>query len=262
MSSPNVSDLFQTAAEEGELSAGTMQVLQVADIGAKIQGALGIGVDQFESSETTLVTLMPDDSGSIRFANNTQLMRDGHNLVLDSLSDTKQADNILAMTRYLNGEVLFPYGPLASAVRMDQGNYNPNQGTPLYDESVVFLGAVLAKAQEFADAGIMARTITLLISDGADQHSRHHGAADVAKLVADMLSQERHIIAAMGIDDGHGTDFHQIFAAMGIPAEWILTPGTDASEIRAAFNTFSKSAVRASQGAGSFSQTAMGGFGA
>jgi len=48
---------------------------------------------------------------------------------------------------------------------------------------------------------------------------------------------------------------------MGIPDAWILTPGNNASDIRKAFNVFSQSAVRASQGAGAFSKTALGGFG-
>jgi len=48
---------------------------------------------------------------------------------------------------------------------------------------------------------------------------------------------------------------------MGIRDEWILTPGNSEAEIRKAFRVFSQSAVRASQGAGSFSQSGLGGFG-
>ncbi|MBT6690886.1 MAG: hypothetical protein HN929_11885 [Chloroflexi bacterium] len=256
----DVNSLFQSAADEGELSPEALGVLQVADVGAQIQNALGVDPDEFEASEVILMTQMPDDSGSIRFAGNSQVMRDGHNLVLESLGGTKQADAVLAMCRYLNGHVLYPYSPLAQAVRMDSNNYDPNHGTPLYDETVVLLGAVLAKAQEFADNGIVARTVTLIISDGADVHSRRNTPTDVAKLVKDMLKQENHIVAAMGIDDGD-TDFRQVFSEMGILDEWILTPGNSESEIRAAFQTVSQSAVRASQGGASFSQTAMGGFG-
>ena len=257
----DVNSLFQSAADEGELSPEALGVLQVADVGAQIQNALGVDPDEFEASEVILVTQMIDDSGSIRFVpGNAQSMREGHNLVLSSLGDTKQADAVLAMTRYLSGETLFPYSPLAQAVMMDQGNYNPVHGTPLYDQSVVLLGAVLAKAQEFADNGIVARTVTLISTDGADIHSVRNGPTDVAKLVQDMLRQENHILAAIGIDDGE-TDFRDVFSQMGVPDEWILTPGKTPSEIRAAFQTVSQSAVRASQGAASFSQTAVGGFG-
>ena len=73
-------------------------------------------------------------------------------------------------------------------------------------------------------------------------------AADVAAIVADMLAQENHIVAAMGISDGT-TDFKKVFRSMGISDRWILTPGNSASEIRRAFQVFSRSAVRATQGA-------------
>jgi activator of 2-hydroxyglutaryl-CoA dehydratase len=74
------------------------------------------------------------------------------------------------------------------------------------------------------------------------------------------MSSETNIIAAIGIDDG-STNFEEVFTEMGIPKQWILTPKNTPSEIRQAFALASQSAVRASQGAASFSQTAMGGFG-
>jgi activator of 2-hydroxyglutaryl-CoA dehydratase len=85
----------------------------------------------------------------------------------------------------------------------------------------------------------------------------------LAPLVETLLRAEMHIIAAMGIDDG-STNFRQVFSDMGIPANWILTPQNNPSEIRKAFAFASQSAVRASQAAGGagFSQVAAGGFGA
>lgn len=253
-----VNQLFQTAHEEGVLSTDALQVLTVVDLGAQIQAGLGITVDDVQASEVVLVTVMPDDSGSIRYAHNAQAVRDGHNLVLDALGASKQRDNILVHNRYLNGQVLYPYCPLEQAERMDGRNYDPNLGTPLYDQTVVLLGTVLAKAQQFADNGVPARTVTLLITDGADAHSTRFGARDVAALVRDMRRSETHIVAAMGIEDG-STDFRRVFSEMGIDDRWILSPKNSQSEIRRAFEVFSQSAIRATQGGVSFSQTAMGG---
>jgi len=255
-----LSQLFQNAEDGGNVSAGALAAIQVADLGEQIQMGLGIEIDQVTASEVVLVTIMPDDSGSIRFAGNSQLVRDGHNLVLDSLLKSKQKDGILTHTRYLNGSVLFPYCPIDQAIRMDTHNYDPNLGTPLYDQTAVVLATVLAKAQEFEDNGVPCRTVTLLITDGADEHSRIQRPGTINKLVTDMLKAERHIIAGMGISDG-STNFRRVFEEMGIPDNWILTPGNNQSEIRRAFQVFSQSAVRASQGAKSFSQTAVGGFG-
>jgi hypothetical protein len=150
--------------------------------------------------------------------------------VLDALSSSPQRDNILIHNRYLNGHVLYPYCPLSQAVRMDSNNYNPNQGTPLYEQTIVLLGTVLAKAQEFADNGVPVRTVTLIITDGADEHSHNRRAQDVKTIVADMLRSETHIVAAMGIDDG-STDFRQVFREMGLRDEWILTPGNSHKDI-------------------------------
>lgn len=258
---PNLNQLFQSAQDDGILSNASMQALTVFDIGAQIQAGLGIAVDDVMASEVVLVTVMPDDSGSIQFAGNAAIVRAGHNTILDALLNSNQRDNILMHNRYLNGCVLYPYCPVTQAVRMDTRNYHPNQGTPLYDQTVVLLGTVLAKAQEFSDNGVPVRTVTLIITDGADAHSTRATAKTVQALVKDMLRTENHIIAAMGIDDGD-TNFRQVFRDMGIRDEWILTPGNSQQDIRQAFQMFSQSAVRASQSAGNFSQTSLGGFGA
>ncbi len=259
--SVKVEDLFQAAHEEGDLSAESLSALSVdADIGARIQAGLGIAPDDVPASEVLLVTMMPDDSGSIRMAGNDEAVRAGHNLVLEALLASRQKDDVLVHTRYLNGSVLYPYRPLADAVRMSRQNYDPNQGTPLYDQTVVLLGTVLAKSREFALAGVPARTVTLIITDGADMHSTRQTPASVRAIVSDMLRMEGHIVAAMGISDG-STDFRRVFLEMGIPDQWILTPGNTQSEVRKAFCAFSQSAVRVSQGAGSFSRAALGGFG-
>jgi hypothetical protein len=261
MSNDNgIQALFQSAQEEGTLSPASLKALTVVDLGAQIQAALGVPVDAVAASEVVLVTMMPDDSGSIRFSGNAQTVRDGHNQVLQALRDSKQKSGILVHTRYLNGTVLFPYCAVDHAIQMDKFNFDPNQGTPLYDQTVVLLGTVVAKTQEFADAGVAVRSVTLLITDGADEHSTRATARTVAPIVRDMLRAESHIIAAMGIADGH-TDFRQVFREMGIEDRWMLTPDNSPREIRRAFQLFSQSAVRASQTAGTFGQAALGGFG-
>lgn len=259
-SKSRAADLLHAAAEDGTLSAAATAALSIPDLGAEIQAGLGIHVDDIDSSEVVLVTLMPDDSGSIRFANNAAAVREGHNLVLDALVGSPQSASVLVHTRYLNGFVLYPYCPLGQAVRMDARNYDPQLGTPLYDQTVVLLGTVLAKAQELADAGVAVRTVTLLITDGADARSVRSKARDVRAIVQDMQRAESHVVAAMGIEDG-STDFRQVFREMGIEDRWILTRGNSPAEIRKAFQLFSQSAVRMSQSAGLL-PSMLGGFGA
>jgi hypothetical protein len=203
---------------------------------------------------------MPDDSGSIRSSRNAQLVRDGHNLVVEALCKSKQRDAVLAHCRYLNGNVLYPYRAVDQAEKMTTKNYDPCLGTPLYDQTMVLLGTVVAKAQEFAAAGVPARTVTLILTDGGDCTSTRAKATDVAALVRDMARTEQHIVAAMGLDDG-STDFRQVFREMGIEDRWILTPAAGPGEIRKAFQVFSQSAVKATQGAAAFGGVSLGGFG-
>jgi hypothetical protein len=242
-----VKKLLEDAHDQGALSAKALATLDVVDVGAQIQAGLGCTIDDVAASEVVLLTMMPDDSQSIAQAGNTDAVRDGHNFVIDALKQSKQSGEVLAHTRYLNGWVLSPYTALDNAAAMTAANYNPRLGTPLYDQTAVVLGTVIAKAQELAQAGIAVRTVTLIITDGGDYGSTRCKPADVKAIVDDMLAQESHIVAAMGISDG-STDFRTVFRSMGIPDRWILTPGNSASEIRRAFAVFSQSAVRASQG--------------
>ena len=258
--SVNVKNLFGNALAEGSLSAASIAALDVEDIGAQIQAGLGVPVDDVKASEVLLLSIIVDDTGSIRGGGGEQAVRDGHNLVLQALTDTKQSDGILVHVRYLSGNVLTPYTFLSAAPKMDATNYTAYLGhTPLYDQTLIFLGTVMAKAQEFTNNGVPVRTVTLIITDGGDNSSKK-GAAAVAKVVKDMTMAEMHIIAGMGIDDGY-TNFREVFAKMGLSPNLILVPSNDPSSIRREFQVFSRSAVRASQSAKSFSQVAAGGFG-
>lgn len=254
----NVSQLFQEAHEAGDLSQESMEAFTIVDPGAQIQNALGVDVDDVTASDVVLVTIMVDDSGSMH--KNRDVAAEGHNEILDALDKSAQKDNLLVHSRLLNGKLISPFCSLDQVDRLDpQDNYKCNQGTPLYDQSITLLATVLAKTQEFADNGVPARSVTLIVTDGADVHSTAKASA-VKHVVEDLLRTENHIIAFMGIDDGY-TDFRQVARNMGIRDEWILTPGNSAKDIREAFALFSQSAVRASQNAASFSKAAMGGFG-
>ena len=95
-------ELLHGAYAGGELSTQGLQTLTVnADIGTQIQAGLGIAPHDIPSAEVVLVTMMPDDSGSIRFADHGDAVRNGHNLVLEALGQCKQQDDILIQTRYL-----------------------------------------------------------------------------------------------------------------------------------------------------------------
>ncbi len=257
----NVQSLFATAAQADTLSPAGLNVLQAPDLGATIQAALGTSVDDVTASEVTLIGVLLDDSGSIASGNNEQNIRDGVNLILDSLGKTKAQDGILMTASVLNNKTpIYPFVTLSNAIRLDSNNFNASGYTPLYDRTIDMCGLMVAKSQEFSNSGVPCRGILLIVTDGADAGS-HKRAQDVLPLVKDLLRQETFIVCGMGIDDNGHTDFRKVFRNMGIEDKWILTPSNSPSEIRKAFAFASQSAVRASQAAAAFSQVQAGGFG-
>ncbi len=258
----NNTTLLNDAVNNGNLSPDALVAMNnIPDLGLALQHAMGVNIDDINSSEITLVAMLIDDSSSIRSGGNERIVCDGHNMVIESIKDSKQKNGVLILTKYLNGKVLCPWAPIDQAVIMDSQNYHANGSTPLYDQTVEFLALIAAKTEEFEQmAGVPVRSISLIISDGADYGSYTQKPHNVSAVVKSMLKSEKHIIAAMGIDDG-STDFKKIFSSMGLEDSWILTPGNSEKEIRASFRMFSQSAVRASQSGAGFSKTAMGGFG-
>lgn len=251
-------DLLKDAKDDGVLSVTSLQTLTALDIGADIEAALGTPALEVESSEVVIFTVLGDDSGSIMMHGNEQIVREGYNLVLDALTDgsrlsQSQIDSTLIHTCFLNSGDLHDYRSVSNATKLDYNNYSGSGGTPLYDQAIIVLGKVIAKIQSLTNEGIAVRSVTLIVTDGHDEHSRRATARDVAQIMQDVLASETNIVAAMGIDDG-STDFRAVFTEMGIRDEWILTPGNTPAEIRAAFQMVSQSAQAVSQGA------TLGGF--
>ena len=230
-----------------------------------MQAGFGVVADQVDASEVLLVTFFIDDSSSIRDGNNEQVVRDGVNMALNALKDSKQRDNIFVMIATFNKQrgtgssVIVPYTHIDQVPLLDANNYRANGGTPLYDKGIEMVAVITLKMQEFADCGVTARGVAALVSDGADYGSKRK-PEDTAVAMKSIRATEQHILLAMGIADGH-TDFNAVFTSMGYAKDCILTPGNTPSEIRAAFMVVSQSAVRASQGAKGFSQATAAGAG-
>lgn len=255
----NIKQTFDDAHDEGTLSQASLNALtNIPNIGIAIQNGLGIPVDQVGASEVILLSILIDDSSSM--SGNETAVRDGFNMLITALKDSKQQDNIQVALSYLNQGVILPYTPLDQVPSLTTKNFSVQGCTPLFKQSVTTLGTVVAKLQDFENNGIQVRSISLIMTDGGDNDSGSTTASDVSVLIKDMIQAEKHIIAGMGFGSDE-TYFRGIFSDMGVDDTWVYTANATPAEIRKAFNVFSQSAVRASQSAANFSQTAMGGFG-
>jgi len=259
-SETTISNLFDNAQEEGSLSQTSLDILTGNDVGGDIMANLGVSVDDVQSSETLLVSILIDDSSSIKFNNNTQAVRDGVNEIVKSLRGCTQNNAILIQLQYINGKVFNSFRLINDADALDSKNYQPGGCTPLFDQTVRILGTTLAKCDQFAGVSVPHRSITWIITDGADVGSSEANERSCKSIVEDMLRQEIHIVGAMGIDDGE-TDFNKVFQDMGIRPEWIIEAGNTASEIRKVLGFVSQSVSGAAQNSGSFSKTSQAGLG-
>ncbi len=208
----------------------------IAKGNAKISN-LGVSVDDIVDSEAVTFHTLLDDSDSINgypqrgIPDNVPNVIEGQKIFLDTLMDAKKKSNIMVAIDCLNnyGNIDLPYtllvdnaGNLAIPY-LDTQNYNPRGGTPLYDRAAEAATQMLAKIQQIRQAGLQEKSFLMIISDGADLHSRKYSAQDVKSLVDEILKSETNSVFAIGIDDGN-TDFNAVFTSMGVPKDKIWTP--------------------------------------
>jgi hypothetical protein len=240
-------DLLEGALREGELSAESGRAIVAAgeNVGAELSRTLG--AETSGDGDLLLATLLIDDSPSIgMIEGGIEAVIHGHNYCLAALADELPSD-IVVLTRLLNAGTMCAYQPLATAPRLSPENYQLRPSTPLYRESVMTLGAVMAKAREQRQLGRRVRGFTMLVTDGEDNASGTVTAEQVAFLVRDMLELwDDYKVAGMGI--GEELRFKPIFRAMGIPENWILTAPASAEDIRKLFRKIAKSLLLAASG--------------
>lgn len=242
--------LYRSGALSNEASDAFAAVEAAADIGA----ALG---KWSANDELLLASILVDDSTSITYQ--IDEIRSGHKQMLEALRAEPFEADVQVHTRLLNHGVLAPYKDLASATALTEQNYNVahlEKVTPLYLQSLLTLGTVMAKAQEEASRGVKTRTFTLLITDGGN-NSGSVTANQVRALVTDVLDfATNHIVAAMGIGDP--SYFQTVFQSMGIPEKWIFTPGASVDELRRMFREIAHSLALAASSETAFTQLLLG----
>lgn len=263
-SQANPMDLLKSVQAQGGLSGASMTVakavLNNADLGQMIMEATSTPPDLIKKVQQTLLTVVVDDSGSIRQSGNEQAMRDAVNFYIKSQLGGRYSEGIMISIIYLNGTVLDPYKPINEATELNDSNYLATGQTPLYDVACSTLLSVIAKAEEIeSQTGAQVRTLTIFFTDGQDYGSVVCKASDTNKIATDMFSNEgKHIIAGFGI--GTHYDWNTIFGEMGIPHQWIWKVGDSAKELRAGAGNASRTTANViNQQNGSFSQQAIQG---
>lgn len=234
--------LITRASERGVLSPTSARALQRPSVGDQIDQALEDSYGVETAGEVVLLTMMPDDSASMTIARKNDSVMLGHNELLSALRKSASAEKILLQTRYLNGHMLNPFQPLKLCSTLTAANYRCTLGTPLFEQTIVTLGAVLAKTEELLQQGAArVRSATLIMSD-AEATGAAELQEEVASVISDMRNVGDHIVAGMGFSSGNDEPFRRGFKAMGIDTQLIFT-AHGREDILRAFRTFGNKAL-------------------
>ena len=255
MSDHSIRDLVKRAFVRGDLSRESVEVLASGGVSTELVAGLNSNA---QGGEVLLVTIVVDDSASIRHANAMEALKQGHNRLLDLLSETRGDTTVLVSTRFLNGKIINRYVPVSQAQRLNDQNYSKfSLGvTPLYYQSVLTLGTVMAQVHQLESEGSSVRSITLLITDGEEQSGHTTKPHEVAWLVRDLMNTGRALVAAYAV--GYGAALEDVFTDMGIERKWIINSPDALSSLLA----FAEAAVQASISQESFDRLLLGpGFG-
>jgi len=240
------SELIQSAKTRGTLSARSTDALAQPPIATQVQAALLRSYSVAKAGKLLLITLMPDDSGSMLGLKQGSVIA-GHKELLEDMKRGPEGKRTMLQTRYLNGRTLNPFGPLDVCLPLSIDNYRCVLGTPLFEQALVMLGTVMAKTEELTSLGVQVRTASLLMTDGLSTESTEENkstlSAEVASVIKDMRRVGDHIVAGMGFTlSERDMAYRDVFLKMGIESHHIF-PAASREEILRAFRVFRRSAV-------------------
>lgn len=253
----NLDDLFQGAVDDG-LSEETLDLVIANLNGPTMMQTVGVGLDEIDSNEVTLVMNIIDASGSMspHVAALSQAYNDDY---LHAMRGSTAAADILVSTVLFNDQVslLHGYVNLVDAPALTSKKYQPSGATALYDAVAGGLTNMVLYAQQLRQSGVMVRGLVLIFSDGDDNVSQQ-AAADVRRSVEELLRQEIYSLNYVGFvsrgSKAMGLTAKQQLAAavqkqagdLGIPNA--LVSGLDHQALRRIFQLASQSAIQVSQG--------------
>lgn len=237
--------LFASAASKSTISQATASFLSGHLGEVVIAGAAGRALEELETSEVMLVTILLDRSSSI--SGLQKAVKAGYNTLVDGLRTAREADSILTALWTFNhdSKVLHSYVPIDEAAKLSGKNYRVSGGTALYDTWCDALASNLAYAEQLRDGGTPCRSIVVVITDGEDTSSRRT-AADCARLGKDLLRSEQFVLGFVGV--GGAIDFRRIARSMGIPDDSVLVGQTATPDtVQHVFQLVTRSVTRVSQ---------------
>ncbi|MBN2442794.1 MAG: VWA domain-containing protein [Spirochaetales bacterium] len=241
----DLKNLFNSAANDGEISEEASSVIINSLGGTNIMGCLGTDVDDLETDDVTVVSLILDASYSMK--SNEKAVRDGYNNLIEALQNSKQAGSMLVSARTFSGnqQLLYGFTKVEEINKIGMKYLAEGNSTALYDTLVDSMTGIRAYVKNLNDNGIRTKCIIVVFSDGEDNDSQHNKASDVKTLAEDFLKSEMFYLVYIGYKHDDADDLDAIAKEVGFPN--VLTTQATGSEIRKTMNLVSTSIIRTSQ---------------
>jgi uncharacterized protein YegL len=241
----DIKNLFSNAADEGEISRNASQVMINSLDGTNIMGCMGAAIDDIETDDVTVVSLVLDASYSMKSHEAT--VRDAYDNLIGALAASKQAGSIIVSARTFATvqDILYGFVKVAQIAKIGKKYTAVGNSTALYDALVDAMTGIRAYAKNLNDNGIRTKCIVVVFSDGADNDSVKNKSSDVKVLSEDFIKSEMFYLVYVGYKGGEDDDLDAIAKEVGFPN--VLTTQATQSEIRKTMNLVSASIIRTSQ---------------
>lgn len=242
---------IQSAISQNSIGAHAGQVLLESLDPIALGGCAGLGIDDIDSEEVTLVAVVVDASVSMSPFRDT-IIQSYNEQFLASLQGAKNANDILVETWIFSTDgppdnwvrLLHGFTPVKQCPKLDHQSYNPSGSTPLNDAVNRAQVGLMSYGQMLRDGGTRTKCILVVMTDG-EENSSSVSASKVKGVSTDLLKQEIYILSYVYFgDEAEGDKFA---AKIGFPSNHRITGSQNASEIRRIFGTVSASVISTSQ---------------
>lgn len=210
------------------------------------------------------VTLLLDDSDSIREFGNVAAITRGANEFRRHI--VERADGgmptFLRFATFNRGDLGegFVEDRLTSPLS-DGGWFSRGQRTPLFRATRRALRYIEATARSYREEhGGNVLTITVIMTDGADNHSGTVTARRVRRRLEQMVATGQHMVVGCGVDDGQ-TNFREVFRSMGIPEHLVKVLERDDGDIEEGLADLGGFTAGSTASHEAFTRSIMVGFG-
>jgi uncharacterized protein YegL len=209
-----------------------------------ILGCTGVGVDDLQTDDITLVSLILDASMSM--SAHEAVVRESFDELINALKGSKQAGSMLISSRVFGTKqkILYGFKQVEEIAKNPIGSdYVANgSSTALYDSVFDAMTGIRVYSESLKQSGVRTKGIVIVMSDGEDNNSVKQNASDCKTLSEDFLKTESFVLVYVGFGS---QDLLQIASEIGFKDTLISTK--DASQIRKTMGVISKSIIRQSQ---------------